>query len=466
MPKKLPEEWINGELKSLNVWSDLGLKDCPVPNLTIYKNKGLKTKNLFCRWLPPKDEDIRDFNGKKRTPYYISTGFDDPFAAGKQAIFWLKDLKKKIEEEKRNRTYNVEHSLDHYWKDWSANYFREIEGQRGNIKKKNDTLLKWQGDEYGLSKQSWSKKSVDEINYKDMTDYWKLLDERGQRLDPPSDMAETKKQQRTLLNKLLEEARRADFPSMPKLVYPTIKSWSKDAVEWFNKSEWNLLTEFVVAASMNVADTDLTSDEYLGLDWKYGNRDNQKNWVDFYDALMTQWFFYTRAEDMPRLRMEWFREEGSGEDTEPVLYMKELKGDREKDDSYSYRSSALAFVRRMKMRRPTGWVAFDMYKRKTKNAGESQTGETLNFMLQTAVSGAGIKKKGKMTWTNIRHTAFACTVMDNPDLRDPLKLKSFAANGFTTVEQFNKTYLNKIDAEQVARESRKKIARKRSAVKK
>ena len=59
MGKQLPDDWINGNKTTLNVFSDLGLK-CDVTNLYIYQNKALKTKNFLWRWKPlDEDDDIR-----------------------------------------------------------------------------------------------------------------------------------------------------------------------------------------------------------------------------------------------------------------------------------------------------------------------------------------------------------------------------------------------------------------------
>ena len=59
-------------------------------------------------------------------------------------------------------------------------------------------------------------------------------------------MAGTKKQQKTLLNKLFDEARRTDLPQLPRIEYPLIKTKSKDSVEYFMKNEWAKIVDFVV----------------------------------------------------------------------------------------------------------------------------------------------------------------------------------------------------------------------------
>ena len=468
MPKKLPEDWINGDRKSLDVLIDLGLKDCPRPSLFIYRNTALNTKNLLCRWLPKKEEDHRVHKGKKRLPYYSSTGFEDPYDAGKFAIGWLKEKLLQIEKEKEAERYNSETSYHHYWKVFWEDQCRELEGKRGDKKKLSDLRLKWEGEGYGLMHQKFSNKSVEETNFKDLKEYFQLLQKRGE--EKGNDMAGTKKQQKTLINKLRAEARTTDFPSLPELVFPEIVRAKKSAPEWLIKSEWNLLNEFVLEQTKGVGDTDLSQEEYLNLEWTKRNRKNQRNWVDFYDALMTQWYFYIRAEDMPRLRMEWFREEKyecettKKEKSRAVLYMREVKGDRQQDDSYSFRETSLEHIRRMFMRRGAqGWCWFDFYNRPANNPADSQVLETLNFLLQFALKETGIadQKRKKLTWTSIRHTAFYLTVQEYPELRDRTKLSSFADNGFTSVKMLDNTYLKKLEAEKTANEARTRLARRR-----
>ena len=91
------------------------------------------------------------------------------------------------------------------------------------------------------------------------------------------------------------------------------------------------------------------------------------------------------------------------------------------------------------------------------NAANSQVGETVNYLLQEALEMLGIKKREAMTWTNLRHTAFVLMIEDNPDLRETSELIDFAKNGFTSLDQFQKTYLDKMDIQRRASESRKKV---------
>jgi hypothetical protein len=54
----------------------------------------------------------------------------------------------------------------------------------------------------------------------------------------------------------------------------------------------------VVDLSLDTARQLLGPEEYLELEWSKNNRLNPRNWVDLYDALLLEWFFYLRAEDM------------------------------------------------------------------------------------------------------------------------------------------------------------------------
>ena len=52
-------------------------------------------------------------------------------------------------------------------------------------------------------------------------------------------------------------------------------------------------------------------DEYRELEWSKSNRMSQCNWVDLYDALLLEWFFYLRAADTYRIKSEWSSEQGN-----------------------------------------------------------------------------------------------------------------------------------------------------------
>ena len=56
MSKQLPDDWISGKKRTLNVVTDLGFRNVPAGNLTISKYPPSKNSELlFCRWLPLED---------------------------------------------------------------------------------------------------------------------------------------------------------------------------------------------------------------------------------------------------------------------------------------------------------------------------------------------------------------------------------------------------------------------------
>ena len=52
--------------------------------------------------------------------------------------------------------------------------------------------------------------------------------------------------------------------------------------------------------------------DYQSLPYTPFNNKNVRNWLDLFDAINLQWFFYFRAEDMYRLTAEWIRKIDDG----------------------------------------------------------------------------------------------------------------------------------------------------------
>ena len=108
-----------------------------------------------------------------------------------------------------------------------------------------------------------------------------------------------------------------------------------------------------------------TSKEFEESEWTEKNRKNPRNFIELYDALLMMWFFYLRAEDMPRIKVEWFsiRKDSNGEEN-AVLNLQEAKGFRELKESFAFRPDAVESVKRMlKRRKNCEYLVFDFYKR-------------------------------------------------------------------------------------------------------
>ena len=226
MKKALPPEWISGDKKSLNVLLDLGIK-CPISNLTIYRGPRKKTgkirpKGLYCRWLPDADEDIRPDKLKytggtskgKRKYFEGTTGEEDPYLAGYEAVKWYKEQRNLLTEMMKELEYNSNHSLEHYWELYFSDFTNEYRDKVGGRKRITNTRSTWFAEETGVGEQPFARKCIDRIQYKDLNDYWLKLDAKGRKIG--SDMAEQKRSIKTLINKLFKRALQdQDFPNLP-----------------------------------------------------------------------------------------------------------------------------------------------------------------------------------------------------------------------------------------------------------
>ena len=333
MTKKIPSEWVTGKKKSLNVAFDLGLR-CPVTNLYVFKNKNKNSKFLQCRWMPDIDEDFRPDHlqrtkGGKRRYFEGSTGHTNPFEAGKYAIDWYKDIRKKMSGYVQEYEFNSGHSLHHFWDLFFDDFQKKFINKRGGNKRITNTKSYWYGEEIGICHQEFSRKSVDKITYSDLVEYWKVIDIRGKKIG--STMSETKKQVKTLLNKLIDEAKRSkNFPNLRSLEYPSIHTGERKEVSYMKKGEWDKLLLQVIELSNGNAHKLITREEFLNVEWSTRSTDNHRNWIDVYDALMMMWFFYLRAEDMPRIKVSWFsiRKDSDGEEY-AHLNLEKAKGFRD-----------------------------------------------------------------------------------------------------------------------------------------
>ena len=456
MPKSLPEDWIQGTRNTLNVRDDLGIKKLGAPaNLRVRRNKGKTTANLFAEFLPHPDEDPRPHAGRtrngsgKRLTVSASMGTPEPFEAGKRAIQWALEWQKQAKTIQEEQEQDSQHHLEVYWDSWFEREKKTRQTKRNYDRWIRDETKKWDGEGYGLKHQPWAKKPVDQINSIDLEDYWTVLDARR---TAENNMAGTKKQQKTLLNKLLKEAR-PDFPHLRLPDYPEITTQLKQ-VRHLKLDEWNRLLAKVIDLSGGAARKPLTPTEYRNLQFSSAKRANQRNWVDLYDSLMVLWFFHLRAEDMPRLLSEWFTDEGE----EIVCLLEVTKGDRTIKKTRHFRPDAVSNWRRTAQRKPKGYLAFPHMDRDAKNPAESSVLDCFNDLLRQALDQCNppIPSKG-VTSTTIRHTAFRLTLEEVPELGQYPGIVTFAENGHTSPPMLQQTYLKYIEEERLAKQLRSKM---------
>ena len=451
MGKTIPEGWT-----TLNVAKDFGVRGSYPQNLRIKRLP--HTPILYAEWLPKPEDDPRPHQGRskdgkgKRLTIRVTTGTEDPYEAAKRAVVLVHQQQEKNKALLKEQAGIDEKTLQTYWDQWFQSESARRDTQRNFNRWRREEELKWEAEDYGIKCQPWAQCSVAKITSQDYRDYFALLERRA-RTSNDSNGSGMKAQQKTLINKLLSLAE-TDFPGHAFPRFPPI-SKQKKQVRHLTRPEWETLLQGVLTLSGGVARTTLAKDKYLDLEWSPTNRVNQRNWVDLYDALLLEWFFYLRAEDMYRLRSEWFRDQGDGT---VICNLETTKKDRPIHQTTHYRSDAYRFWKRMVTRRPRGYLVLPHLERPAGNPADSHVLKTLNHLLKTAIEQCLPNfPESERKWTTIRHTAFRLTLEDDPSLGVPPKINSFAENGHTSPQQLRDTYLRFIDAEKTARETRENI---------
>ena len=146
----------------------------------------------------------------------------DPWEAASRAVEWVKHHQRESRAEKDQQQNQKDSSLHAYWEKWfhrtseskktaRLNY-RKLEGEQQNI---------WLAQGYGLKHQPFALKSIDAITYSDLADYWTLIDQCKATSNRAEDMDGTKKQLKTLIKHLFQEAR-SDYAQLLDPKFPTI----------------------------------------------------------------------------------------------------------------------------------------------------------------------------------------------------------------------------------------------------
>ena len=133
-----------------------------------------------------------------------------------------------------------------------------------------------------------------------------------------------------------------------------------------------------------VARKNLSIEEYENLEFKKTSRDNHSNWVDLFDALWVNYFFFLRSQDLHRLKIEWFTKDLKHR--EFVFMHLTQKSDRKIKETRNMRDDAFDFMLRLMNRRSDkGWLLFPSYKRQCEGGAENKVMRNMNFLLQIAV---------------------------------------------------------------------------------
>ena len=448
---------IATDWKTLNIWDfrkelAIGKRTDFPANLCLVRK--VYSENIYASYLPDLEEDTRirkkDKSGKKKKRRSIikSTGETNPKFAAQYAINWVKEKQIELAQNVLTVEDNISYSLAHYWEIYFPKFQEEKKNRISADQLIRDERNKWFSEKIGINKEEFAHKNLKLITKLDLHNYFQTL------------KVGTQKDIKTLINKLWNEAQLQNselyvghnFPSFPK-----IKSNNGKQVIHFRSNDWELLVNCINQLSGGVARQNLSIEEYENLEFKTCTRDNQRNWVDLFDALWVNYSFFLRSQDLHRLKIEWFRKDLKHR--EFVLMHPTPKSDRKIKETRNIRDDAFDFMLRLMNRRSdNGWLLFPSYKRQCEGGAENKVMRNMNFLLQIAVEKClpefSLKDANVKA---IRHTSFRHHFEDDPILGDPDKIRMFAENALTTPEMLQSTYLDYINREETLRGSKKKM---------
>ena len=438
---------MNQDWKRLNIWDhrkELSIGKTVDFPANLYLERRVNSQYIYTSWLPKIEDDPREIKKKKkRRAFSVTTGVDNPINAAPIAINWVKQKQNELQKNVITQVDHHQNSLEHYWHLYFPRFIKDKQNRASCEKLIRDEKNKWFSPTYGLNKEEFAHKNIRLISRSDLENYFVNLSVGLQ------------KDLKTLIRKLFALAESDcvghQFPS-----FPVIKSSKGEQVKHFQFIEWETLMSCINQLSGGVAREQLSLEQYLNLEVKQ-NRQNQRNWVDLFDALWVQYYWFLRSEDGQKLRVEWF--EKDLKNREFILRHPTPKTGRKVEETRNIKDDAFDFMLRLLMRRPSeGWLLFPNYKRQCEGGQENQVMRNTNFLLKRAVEKCLPNFPiEKAIITTVRHTTFRHHLEDDPTLGDRTKIGMFAKNGLTSPEMLQRTYLDYISREATLRESKSKM---------
>ncbi len=458
---KLPDDWTT--IRIQDYWNVRGQIS---GDLRLRRRKD--SPNIQGEFLPLPEEDPRPNQGRgnngKRLTIRNSLRTSDPYTAAEKAVEWNKQVLNKNKILVEEGADDSEFSVEAYFQKWFAEESRKREKRaiQNFSRWKNDNQSFWDlnfvqptfdSDGKIVYDPSWIKKHISKATKRHLTNVEQkieirvLADSKGKRTGTG-----TKEQAKTLWNKLVALAELEidghAFPTFPKFSIDKTPQCSHLRAE-----QWDAVLEYIHSASNGACSKSLTEEEYYNLPHKFQNVTSIRNWVDFYDALMVQWFFYTRSQDMKRIAPHMFSVVEDVED-EKVIFRIKGKTGLEKDTENFWGGATTVINKILKRKGNLEYLVFPDVDRSTQKSGVDVK---LNTLLKHAINEACPDYRGDMDWTMVRHTAFRLTFESDEDLQSGKRLKEFAENAHTSIPMLDKHYLKPLRDAKAASQSRKKL---------
>lgn len=344
--------------------------------------------------------------------------------------------------------------LETYWKKYINDLELKVKGGKKRVKNPNkylnDKKTLWKKrDGTGVGDQDFAKRDIREIDTRDGDRYQEMLRDKGF-------SAKHIANHKTLLVALVELAAR-DYPQIPKVTFAKLTNaptGNPSEEYFFTREEWEKLCSVVSKKSNDAARQDLSYSQYINLPFSW-KRDNERNWVDFYDLCRLMQYCHLRAQDLSEIKGSDFRIQKNDHGDEVLtVTVREPKKNAPSHPIHCMSHDAIRLWKRIqkRMKSPGDYVLFSHLDDGNRRENKCKFNTLKLYLLGLAMEEANLPHKnayGKAAdFTSMRHTGFMLELADLKNrnlIKDSTDLKRFAQNGLTSEHMVRDVYLSHLD---------------------
>jgi len=344
--------------------------------------------------------------------------------------------------------------LETYWEKYISDLEEKVRSGKKRIKNPNkylnDKKTIWKKkDGTGVGDQLFAKKDIREIGTRDGDRYQEMLRDKGF-------SAKHIANHKTLLTVLVELAAK-DYPEIPRITYSQLRDAPRGNPKeeyFFTRTEWEKFCATVAKESQDCARQSLSHAEYIALPFGW-QRNNIRNWVDFYHLCRLMQYCHLRTQDLSEIKGSDFRihDDGNGGDVLTIT-VREPKKNAPSQPIHCMSDDAVRLWQRIRrrMKSEKDYVLFNHLKDDQRRENKCKFNTLKTYLLEVALEKAGLPKTnayGKSAdITSMRHTGFMLELADQKSrgmIKDSTDLIRFAENGLTSKKMVEEVYLSHID---------------------
>ena len=344
--------------------------------------------------------------------------------------------------------------LEIYWEKYMIDLKDKVESGRKRVKNPNkylnDKKTLWKKkDGTGVGDQSFAKKDIREIGTRVGDRYQEILHDKGF-------SAKHIANHKTLLAALVELAAR-DYPEIPRVTFTKLADAPRGNPKeeyYFTRVEWEKLCAAIAEESQDYARQSLSHAEYMALPFSW-QRNNIRNWVDFYHLCRLMQYCHLRTQDLSEIKGSDFRihDDGKGGNVLTIT-VREPKRNAPSQPIHCMSDDAVRLWERIRRRMGSekDYVLFNHLKDNQRRENKCKFNTLKTYLLEVALGKAKLPKVnayGKSAdITSMRHTGFMLELADQKSrgmIKDSTDLIRFAENGLTSKTMVEEVYLSHLD---------------------